>query len=248
MMMAINAVQEEASTYDENSKLVADYFDMASNFLQQFCIKGCNPHFVGVWDTVSSVGWIENPVRLPYTSSNPDISIGRHAVAIDERRAFFRTNLWHPAPTGGGPIDVKQVWFPGVHCDVGGGYAEKESGLSKFALGWMLAEAQKAGLFTDPARVKLMMGGGGGDYVAPNPTAAAHDSLTAKWWAAEFVPKRHYDWVKGRERRRPNLFRRRTIPVGAMIHQSAYDRGEEYARRLPPNALRVSWEKPYKGD
>ena len=29
---------------------------------------------------------------------------------------------------------MKQVWFPGVHCDVGGGYAEAESGLSKLAL------------------------------------------------------------------------------------------------------------------
>src|SRR5215470_18627889 len=88
------------------------------------------------------------PLRLPYTANNPDIQIGRHAIAIDERRAFFRPNLWRPTATGG-PRDVKQVWFPGVHGDVGGGYPETESSLSKVPLEWMLREAASAGLLTD---------------------------------------------------------------------------------------------------
>ena len=81
----------------------------------------------------------------------PDIAIGRHAVAIDEHRAFFRTNLWVPIanPDEAGPKDLKQVWFPGVHCDVGGGYPEPESGLSKIALQWMIEEARRAGLLLD---------------------------------------------------------------------------------------------------
>ena len=91
-------------------------------------------------------------MRLPYTDNRPNVAIGRHAIAIDERRAFFRTNLWHPTPPEGGPKDVKQVWFPGVHCDVGGGYPERESGLSKIALQWMLKEATDAGLLVDPSR------------------------------------------------------------------------------------------------
>jgi hypothetical protein len=33
---------------------------------------------------VSSVGWIENPLWLPYSADNGDIQIGRHAIAIDE--------------------------------------------------------------------------------------------------------------------------------------------------------------------
>jgi uncharacterized protein (DUF2235 family) len=48
----------------------------------------------GIWDTVSSVGWVENPLHPPYEANNPDIEIGRHAVSIDERRAFFRSHLW----------------------------------------------------------------------------------------------------------------------------------------------------------
>ena len=87
-------------------------------------------------------------MRLPYTADNPDIEIGRHAIAIDERRAFFRTNLWrlNNSPPVSGPKDLKQVWFVGAHSDVGGGYPEAESGLAKIALAWMIKEAEMAGL------------------------------------------------------------------------------------------------------
>src|SRR6476660_9458461 len=59
-------------------------------------------------DTVSSVGWKTNPLKLPYTTDNPDIDIARHAVSIDERRAFFRNHLWRPKPPNGGPRQLKQ--------------------------------------------------------------------------------------------------------------------------------------------
>ena len=235
MMMAITKLNKEkapASATDE-------YFELARDFKRHFCIEGCDPYFEGVWDTVSSVGWIESPVRLPYTSNSPNVAIGRHAIAIDERRAFFRTNLWHPARPDGGPKDVKQVWFPGVHCDVGGGYPEKESGLAKIPLQWMLKEATDAGLLVDPLRVDLVLGRSGGDYVPPNATAEMHESLTPAWWPVEFIPKRHYDWKAKEEKRRMNLFRRRTIPKGALIHQSAFQRGEAYSKLLPADAVIV---------
>jgi uncharacterized protein (DUF2235 family) len=201
LMVAINNIR--ASKKPDYKSLLDNYFDLARQFKDHFSIKDCNPRFVGVWDTVSSVGWIENPVRLPYTASNPDIAIGRHAIAIDERRAFFRTNLWHPAPNGG-PKDVKQVWFPGVHCDVGGGYPESESGLSKIALEWMIKEAVAAGLLTDDARVNLILGRAGGVYFAPQANATMHESLTGLWRAAEFIPKRHYNWALKEDETRAN--------------------------------------------
>ena len=173
-----------------------------------------------MWDTVSSVGWIENPVRLPSQPTIPNIAIGRHAIAIDERRAFFRTNLWRPKPNGG-PEDVKQVWFPGVHCDVGGGYPEAESGLSKLALEWMLDEAKAADLAVDPGREALALGRAGGGYVRPDPQARWHESLTGLWRAAEFIPKRHYN-AKREERGAPH----EPLPsshhsAGATIYPSA---------------------------
>ena len=197
------------------------------------------PYFIGIWDTVSSVGWIENPLRLPYSANNPDIQIGRHAIAIDERRAFFRTNLWHPTPTGG-PKDVNQVWFSGVHCDVGGGYPEAKSGLSKIALKWMLQEAIAAGLFVNSSKMNEVLGVGGSGYVVPNPLADLHNSLTPAWWAAEFIPKRHFNSNTKKDERRMNLFRRRTIPSGALVHRSVLERGETYWKnRLPSNYVPV---------
>jgi uncharacterized protein (DUF2235 family) len=222
-------------------------FELASDFKGTFCSTECMPWFVGVWDTVSSVGWVENPLKIPFTATNPDIQIGRHAISIDERRAFFRTNLWRPSSTEAlaGPKDLKQVWFPGVHCDVGGGYPESESGLSKIALEWMLREARAAGLLvSDAEQAKILGETGGAGYVPPNPAAPRHESLKNAWRIAEFIPKRHYNWKTGRSERRMNLFRRRTIPAGALIHDSAFQRGDVYIGKLqlPTEYVRVKTE------
>jgi len=221
-------------------------FKLAGQFKGTFS-TACKPWFVGVWDTVSSVGWIGNPLRVPFTANNPDIANGRHAIAIDERRAFFRQNLWRlPQATPGAPspqpspADLKQVWFPGVHCDVGGGYAEAESGLSKIALEWMLAEAHARGLLLDKERTDLVLGKNGDDYAPPDADAKPHESLTWKWWAAEFVPKRHFDARTGKTGPHMNLFRRRTIPPGSSVHEAAFRRGPEYQKRLPLDAERVA--------
>ncbi len=215
-------------------------FKLADDFKQTFS-RECRPYFVGVWDTVSSVGWIENPLWLPYSADNGDICIGRHAVAIDERRAFFRTNLWRPNASSAqsGPRDLKQVWFPGAHGDVGGGYPEAESGLSKVALQWMLYEAEAAGLMIDEYRMAVVLGETGGEHVKPDPLATMHPSLTPVWWPAEFVFKRHYNWTSQQWERRMNLGRRRTILEGSLIHESAFLRGADYVKRLPTVHRRV---------
>jgi hypothetical protein len=189
----------------------------------------------------SSIGWYENPLQLPFTGDNPDIEIGRHAIAIDERRAFFRTNTGfrktrrHTVARR----DLKHVWFPGVHCDVGGGYPEPESGLSKIALRWMLKEAMNAGLLVIPGRMDLVLGRTGA-YAVPDPHAKMHESLTGLWWLAEILWKRHYNWARQKWERRPNLGRRRTIPPNSLIRESAYQRGDDYARHLPPDAIPTS--------
>ncbi len=210
-----------------------DAFQVAAHFKATFSLP-CRPDFVGVWDTVSSVGWFWDPPTIPYSADDPDIAVGRHAIAIDERRAFFRPNLWWPAgsPPDHGPRDLKQVWFPGVHCDVGGGYPEEQSGLSKIALQWMLREAQGHGLKLDEAQVNQVLGVGGSlGYIRPDPTAPIHNSLGPEWWWAEFIPKKHYDWRTKHWGYRMNLFRRRTIPEHSLIHRSAFARGVGY----PPN-------------
>lgn len=226
---------------DERAKAA---FQLAFEFKSTFSSLECKPWFVGVWDTVSSVGWIANPLKVPYSANNPDIEIGRHAVAIDERRAFFRTNLWRlpPAPEAAGPKDMKQVWFAGVHCDVGGGYREKESGLSKIALEWMLCEARAARILVNDAKVKEILGETDPDkYVRPNPAADRHESLTWKWWIAEFIPKHHYDYKTQKQGWRMNLFRARKMPDDAWVHESVVQSGK-YAGKLPARAVIVKTE------
>jgi uncharacterized protein (DUF2235 family) len=235
MLTAINKLADKPRSQEVNA-----IFDLANEFKATFSRQECKPWFVGVWDTVSSVGWIENSLRLPYTADNPDIEIGRHAVAIDERRAFFRSNLWRPRATPpNGPKDLKQVWFPGVHCDVGGGYPEAESGLSKIALEWMLKEAATAGLIIESAKVDQVLGRAGPPYAPPDPNAKMHESLTAGWRPAELIPKRHFNWQKKLWERRMNLGRRRTIPPGSLVHQSAFNRGGGYNTRIPADAIPV---------
>jgi uncharacterized protein (DUF2235 family) len=220
---------------------IADYFNLAADFKATMS-RECRPWFVGVWDTVSSIGWIANPLKLPYVTNNPDIEIGRHAIAIDERRAFFRSHLWRPArdPSTAGPKDLKQVWFPGVHCDVGGGYPEAQSGLSKLALEWMLGEAESAKLLVDQKKKDEILGKlPGSRYVAPDPNGMMHESLKGAWHAAEFLLKKHFDWKTRRERRRMNLYRRRTIPDGSLVHPAVFARGEEYRKKLPPDVTSI---------
>jgi uncharacterized protein (DUF2235 family) len=231
LLMGVNDKKKDGNT--------SAAFKLANEFKAAFCSTPCAPWFAGVWDTVSSVGWISNPLKLPFIANNPDIHIGRHAVSIDEHRAFFRTNLWRADDAAN--QDLKQVWFPGVHCDVGGGYPEAESGLSKVALEWMLTEAVAAGLIVNEAKAADVLGRAPGSHsVQPGANADPHESLTWKWYIGEFVPKRHYDFVKKTTGFRANLFRRRTIPEGSLVHESAFERAGGYADRLPKAVQRVA--------
>ena len=120
--------------------------------------------FIGVWDTVGALGipvpgttWLQpsaNRFNHRWAFHNTELSswVGAafHALAIDEQRSAFRPTLWHQqrgaAEQG---QELKQVWFAGVHCDVGGGY--KETGLSDITLLWMVDQARRYGLQFDIA-------------------------------------------------------------------------------------------------
>lgn len=207
-------------------KATAIDFAVAADFKKTFS-RECRPHFVGLWDTVSSVGWVYQPVHVPFVNANhnPDCQFVRHAISIDERRAFFRQNLFGTPKNPN--QDVQEIWFAGVHSDVGGSYPEAESQLSKLALRWMVNEAELVGLLVDPRR-KLDILGGRPPYVAPDPlTRYQHESLKGWWWIAEFWPKMvHIETSPGvwKRRLRLNLARRRWIEDGSLFHKSVDQR------------------------
>ncbi len=173
--------------------------------------------FMGCWDTVGSV-IVPRPDRfyipaleaLPYTNENPCVQTFRHAIAVDEKRRMFRVSRWkEPQLFKSNPFvnddkakqqDIKQVWFSGVHSDVGGGYPEENSGTAKIPLAWMVDEAKQHGLVFREVMVKRLVHGKNPknstrNYSAPSSSAKLHDSMNWAWKVLEFFPKRkkHHD-------------------------------------------------------
>jgi uncharacterized protein (DUF2235 family) len=172
--------------------------------------------FMGIWDTVSSLGWLHDPKKFPNTARMPQVTAIRHALALDERRAKFRTNRVRPHQGQ----DVQEIWFTGVHSDVGGGYPEAESGLAKVTLEWMLREAEHAGLSADPAAKQQHLQG-------RDETAAPHESLKGGWWAIEYFWLPHY--TKGRVQYKGQGWR--SVEAADPAHRSVERR---IHRSLPP--------------
>ncbi len=187
-------------------------------------------HFLGLWDTVSSVGWVWDPAKFPFTAHNPSVGVVRHAVSIDERRCFFRQNLMQPVAGQ----DLQERWFPGVHADVGGGYPETDGGLWRMPFQWILDEAVQSGLTVDPQRLSTIL-----EKTPASPTPwkdEQHESLRGAWWLAEFFPKWEWRQSGGVWRRvlRIGRGRRRHLNDGAMLHRSTLLRIRETAYS-PPN-------------
>ena len=220
-------------------KLYADpkNHDLAEQFAAAFCHRDPGIAFLGLWDTVKSVFALRyvppgfTSTVLPYTYANPAVAVVRQALAIDERRRFYRTNLWNAADPQAAGQDVAQVWFAGGHCDIGGGTVPGEAGLALIALDWMLGEACRAGLLIDRRRALPVP-------AAADPLAAMHVALhgvTA--WLPEYWPKRAETGPPGNRRTRWYLPRGepRFIPEGALLHASVVARMHAGIGYLPVN-------------
>ena len=164
--------------------------------------------FVGVWDTVGALGippigpvflhplitWINKRWSFHDTQLSSHVRGGYQALAIDERRLAFRPTLWTKSPTA--QQTVEQVWFTGVHCDVGGGMAD--SSLSDLALLWLVQKAQRHGVRFKEDAFEPRGPGESGDVragaenrftVAPNPLTLPGKSYT--WFYRLMAPPFH---------------------------------------------------------
>lgn len=129
----------------------------AKLFLAKNRIIPCKVKFLGVWDTVAALG-------LPFKTASlvldkiplfrhkfhnftlsPSVENAYHALSIDDERLTFHPVLWSGKSATG--QTMKQVWFCGVHTDVGGGY--QKHGLSDITLLWMTEKAKDKGLIID---------------------------------------------------------------------------------------------------
>jgi uncharacterized protein (DUF2235 family) len=168
---------------------------------------------IGVWDTVGSLG-------LPLAGFNlitrgryqfHDVTLSSwvenafHALAIDERRRPFAPSLWE---CQGFPEQrVEQVWFAGVHSNVGGGYVEPE--LSDITFVWMADRAAECGLVVDP------------EYIArairridlAKDTVVVHNSLTPFYYLLRPLD---------RTIMQPRMRDGKPVDTRESVHESAY--------------------------
>ncbi|KAJ3189464.1 hypothetical protein HDU85_003095 [Gaertneriomyces sp. JEL0708] len=183
----------------------------AESYKNTYCQKDVKIHFLGLFDAVSSVGdgIITPPTRYPWTLKLSIVKTLCHAVSLDERRVKYKARKLEPYLAGA--QEFTQLWFPGNHCDIGGGYApagpqlQEYQGLtSNIPLTWMLSKAQEKGLKLKDPNVAI-------DSVdirdrVCDLAAPLHDDLDATkvprsgsswenrlgmhlfWWALEFTP------------------------------------------------------------
>ncbi|KAG1728813.1 hypothetical protein EDD22DRAFT_830566 [Suillus occidentalis] len=177
--------------------------DLAAGFKSTFSRQGVVIHFIGVWDTVSSVG-IRKEKILPSTDTCNHICYFRQALALDERRVKFlpeyvygsmsdRSGSKSVPPPKDGCLDedhaevkdnVKEVWFAGSHSDK----TDNVLTFRDMPLLWMREEAVDVGLQLNPPKVAFTSE----DLKEPKIT----NSLTLLWWVLEILPIRRLRYNK----------------------------------------------------
>ena len=181
---------------------------------------------VGVWDTVGALGIPAifggvDPILYGFldTTLHPNVQNAYHALAIDERRCEFPATLWS-APASGQVLE--QVWFAGVHCDVGGSYPDDPDGtaLADITLSWMISKGAALGLdFADGIQTK---------YPFPIDPKYALDTKHESWNVAWTFPKR------------------RTVGPDSSVASSVYVRSENESSYRPEN-LTFAGSEPAPG-
>jgi len=202
--------------------------------------RPCPPiRFIGVWDTVGALGapgflgqaFNKNKYKYHDVGLNPAIQHAVQALAIDEQRKPFSPSIWTRSTGWNGQL--AQAWFPGVHCNVGGGYAP--DGLANEALHWVVEKAEALGLQID------------GDYLhhfRPCFNSVLNDSMTPMYKAMGPRPRTLGEHAAGGEALHQSAIDRRNLPA------CAYDPPElkEYLGKVNPmpvvNTTRIARGSP----
>lgn len=176
-------------------------------FARQFDGRSTVPvTYLGIWDTVKAMGVAARAPKWPYTRQLPNALRIRHAVSIDERRRPFEEYLVETEA----PETLEEVWFAGVHSDVGGTFPD-DPRLSTVALKWMLEGAIAEGMLVNRRKIDNVFA----TVTTESAAAVAHRN---NWVWGLLVP------------------RRRPIPDGAVLHASVRERVArvpDYAPELP---------------
>jgi len=183
-VMLKEAIQDLERNYRTGDQLYVFGFSrgaaIARQFAQRLADDGIESNgrrvdpkirLLGVWDTVAAFGGPEMDKTRPPSSSEldekdgkiaPNVELAYHLVSIDDPRIAFRPTLM------GAEERVHEIWFPGVHSDVGGGY--EQDGLSDIALQFMIDKARVEEVtFMEVSNLSPELGNIGPDLVAVQP-------------------------------------------------------------------------------
>ncbi|MDB5677116.1 DUF2235 domain-containing protein [Sphingomonas bacterium] len=160
--------------------------------------------YVGLWDTVSAYGgpiaeltraidnWIF-PLSMPNYALAKEVQSARHALSIDDERDSFHPLLWdevaekrlvdaEEVPAG----RIQQVWFAGMHADVGGGYPDES--LSYVSLAWIIEGAIERNLrLHEDARQRI--------HDMQNSYGPIHNSRSGTAAYYRYQPRRIAAWL-----------------------------------------------------
>lgn len=145
-----SAIEEFKKDFQTGDKLSSGGFSRGGGndrkFSKEIAQLGHETEIMCVFDTVFSMlpfGTLQQHTLFGDLHVSGMVKNARHAVALDEDRQAFAPNLMNKRP------GVVEMWFPGNHADIGGGYADR--GLADITLQWMLTEAHAvAGLNSKP--------------------------------------------------------------------------------------------------
>jgi len=213
-----NLVPYAVSVYARNRNWSDDDWTQLHRFAGTFSRSvdgrtGVPVEFMGVWDSVKAAGILRWNLRWLYTRQIPNVGMVRHAVSIDEKRRPYREYLIEPPSKPPAPA-VDEVWFAGVHSDVGGTF-EDDPRLPQIALKWVVDGALDAGLIVKPKAYRDAC------TLSLDNTAGKVHRMGAVWALLGY--------------------RRRHIPPDARVHDSVRARDTNYRHHIPTT---VTWDDP----
>ncbi|HEY2557257.1 MAG TPA: DUF2235 domain-containing protein [Diaminobutyricibacter sp.] len=208
------AVAEFARRRGDDKDHWADIDEFTDNFSRKVAGRSTVPvAYLGAFDTVKAAGILKWDIKWPYTRKLVNDARVRHAVSIDEKRRPFREYLVTPTDDS----RLEEVWFAGVHTDVGGTFPD-DGRLSSVSLKWIVEGAVEEGMLVDPAA-----------YVKSCTVSA--DNVNGIIHKNPWIYKIFID-------------RTRPIPADAVLHSSVRARiqgGGLYTPHLTPS---VQWADP----
>ncbi len=198
--------------------------------------------FVGLWDTVDAYGlpideltraWnVVFPLAMPDRELSDNVQRVCHVLALDDERHTFHPVLFNEATLpGGGALSkttddekICQVWFAGMHSNVGGGYPD--DALAHVSLRWIMAEAGKAGLVYKPGEEDRV-------NTAADVNGKMHDSRQGFGGLYRYLPRKIASLCTDREN---------GVFVGRpKIHESVFTRMRHGGERYAPIGLPASY-------